>query len=313
MNLHLILVARSKQLLVSDSYQPLDIGRWESELQASAVPALGLAEIAQYLSAAPGAVVLVDNTSSQTVAESYPLFLRQGISVVTPNKKAFSGSLGLWRDIYSVAGNGDFLPGFDGDGDDRQLEEKLAGLVFHESSVGAGLPIISTLKDLVGTGDEVKRIEGVFSGTLSFLFNNFMPLEVEGEKGKFSEEVKKAKDLGYTEPDPREDLNGLDVARKLTILARLVGLDVESPTSFPVQSLVPKDLEDAPSAEEYLAKLSQYDDEMEKLRDSAASEGKVLRYVGSIDVGKKELTVGLQRYAVNAGSSAGRRQRSLTQ
>ncbi len=225
---------------------------------------------------APGPVVLVDNTSNQEVAESYPMFLNAGISVITPNKKAFSSSYALWEDIFAAArGN-----------------NKTGGMVYHESSVGAGLPVISTLNDLVETGDEVHRIEGVFSGTMSFLFNSFAPLG--GGGGKFSEEVKKAKDLGYTEPDPRDDLNGLDVARKLTILARIVGLRVESPTSFPVQSLIPAELEGVGSGEDFLARLGDFDDEMEKVKKDAEGQGKVVRYVGSIDVRKKDIKVGLE-------------------
>lgn len=220
--------------------------------------------------------MLVDNTNNQNVAEAYPMFLREGISVVTPNKKAFSGSYPLWEDIFTASAG------------------KRGGMVYHESSVGAGLPVISTLNDLVQTGDEVHRIEGVFSGTMSFLFNSFAPLS--GGGGKFSEEVKKAKNLGYTEPDPRDDLNGLDVARKLTILARLAGLKVESPTSFPVQSLIPKELESAKSGDEFLAKLGEYDDQMEKVKQEAEKEGKVVRYVGSIDVRKKDVKVGLEKF-----------------
>jgi len=134
----------------------------------------------------------------------------------------------------------------------------------------------------------------VFSGTMSFLFNSFMP--VGGGGGSFSAEVKKAKELGYTEPDPRDDLNGLDVARKLTILARLAGLEIESPTSFPVQSLIPKELESCKSGDEFMEKLPQFDDQMEKLKKEAADEGKVVRFVGSIDVGKKNVKVGLEKF-----------------
>lgn len=184
-------------------------------------------EIVSYLSAAPGRAVLVDNTSDQSLANAYPLFLRAGISVVTPNKKAFSSDLSLWRDIFAAAAAG-------------------SALVYHESTVGAGLPVISTLRDLVATGDEVTRIEGVFSGTLSFLFNTFAPASGTSS-AKWSEVVSQAKQLGYTEPDPRDDLNGMDVARKLTILARIAGLDVQSPTSFPVQSLIPEELASLPS------------------------------------------------------------------
>jgi len=218
---------------------------------------------------------LVDNTSSQDVADKYPSFLASGISIVTPNKKAFSGSYKLWQDIFSAA-------------------ESSGAKVYHESSVGAGLPVISTLKDLVDTGDKVEKIEGVFSGTMSFLFNSFAP--TEGKGGKWSAEVKKAKDLGYTEPDPRDDLNGLDVARKLTILARLVGLPVESPTSFPVQSLIPKELETCSSGAEFMERLHEFDSEMEETKKDAEKEGKVVRFVGSIDVKSKQVKVGLAKF-----------------
>ena len=210
------------------------------------------------------------------MAESYPSFLKNGISIVTPNKKAFSGSWTLWQNIFGAA----YSP-----------SNPSGGMIYHESSVGAGLPVISTLKDLVDTGDDVTRIEGVFSGTMSFLFNSFAP--VEGRGGKWSAEVKKAKELGYTEPDPRDDLNGLDVARKLVILARLAGLEVESTSAFPVQSLIPKALENVGSGEEFVDRLPGFDGEMDKLRDEAQAQGKVVRFVGSIDVAKKEVKVGL--------------------
>jgi homoserine dehydrogenase len=146
----------------------------------------------------------------------------------------------------------------------------------------------------VETGDEVTKIEGVFSGTMSFLFNSFAP--TSGAGGKWSAEVAKAKGLGYTEPDPRDDLNGLDVARKLTILARLAGLPIESPTSFPVQSLIPKELESVGSGEEFLEKLPAFDAQMEETKAAAEKEGKVVRFVGSIDVAAKQVKVGLEKF-----------------
>jgi homoserine dehydrogenase len=124
----------------------------------------------------------------------------------------------------------------------------IRGYDYHESSVCAGLPILSPLKELVDAGDSIERIDGVFSGTLLFLFNSFAP--TEGEGGSWSAEVKNAKDLVYTEPDARDYLNGLDVARNLTVLARLSGLPVQSHTSFPVQSLIPKELERCTSGDE---------------------------------------------------------------
>jgi homoserine dehydrogenase len=246
-----------------------------ANLDASTQKVLSVSEAIAFLAAAPAKAILVDNTSSQDVADQYPQVLSKGVSIVTPNKKAFSGSYTLWQDIFSAAAS-------------------TGAKVYHESSVGAGLPVISTLKDLVDTGDEVTRIEGVFSGTMSFLFNSFAP--TEGSGGKWSAEVTKAKELGYTEPDPRDDLNGLDVARKLTILARLAGLPVESPTSFPVQSLIPKELESVASGDEFLQKLTQFDSQMEETKVAAEKEGKVVRFVGSIDVAKKGVKVGLEKF-----------------
>ncbi|KAL2436273.1 Homoserine dehydrogenase [Exophiala dermatitidis] len=269
----LVFVSRSSKQLYTPSYGAVSV----SDLQASTSKLLSLPELVDYLSSAPGKAILVDNTSNQDVANAYPSFLRKGISVVTPNKKAFSGTLQLWNDIF------DAVESSDGQ-----------ALVYHESSVGAGLPVISTLKDLVATGDQVTRIEGVFSGTMSFLFNSFAPADGAGDGSKWSEIVAKAKEAGYTEPDPRDDLNGMDVARKLTILARLAGLKVQGPHSFPVQSLIPKELETAKSSDEFMQRLPEFDGEMEAYKDEAAKAGKVVRYVGSVDVAAGKVKVGLE-------------------
>jgi homoserine dehydrogenase len=269
----LVFVSRSSKQLYNAQYTQVD----PSELQSSTVKLLSIPnDLVTYLSSAAGKAILVDNTSSQDIANAYPSFLRSGISVVTASKKAFSGSLQLWNDIFSAVES-----------------SKGQALVYHESSCGAGLPVISTVKDLVATGDQVTRIEGVFSGTMSFLFNSFAPADGSG-KGKWSEIVQQAKEAGYTEPDPRDDLNGMDVARKLTILARLVGLKVEGPEAFPVQSLIPKELESAKSSDEFMGRLPEFDSEMESYKEKAAKEGKVVRYVGSVDVGAGKVKVGLE-------------------
>ena len=277
-DLALILARRSKTQVLSERYGGLESSKILQMLEESRKPFLPFDAILEFLQNAPGNVVLIDNTSDVDLAKSYPTILSKGISVVTPNKKGFSDDIKLWDDIFSAAAKG-------------------GSHVFHESTVGAGLPVISTLNELIETGDEVTKIEGVFSGTMSFLFNSFMP--TDGQGGKFSAEVKKAKDLGYTEPDPRDDLNGLDVARKLTILARIAGLKVESPTSFPVQSLIPSALQSCSSGDEFMEKLPDHDDEMEKLKAEAAKAGKVLRFVGSIDVPSKKVKVGLEQFDVS--------------
>ena len=282
----LVLLARSTQTLLSPApaySPPIATGGWDAALSTPSVTktaSLSVDELASYLSSTPGRSVLVDNTSDPKLASSYPVFLRRGISIVTPNKKAFSSDLALWKDIFAAATQG-------------------SALVYHESTVGAGLPVISTLKDLVATGDEITRIEGVFSGTLSFLFNTFAPAS-GSSAAKWSEVVSQAKDLGYTEPDPRDDLNGMDVARKLTILARIAGLEVQGPESFPIESLIPAGLAHLPSTPEgiqqFIADLPKFDSLMSDIRDEAERMGKVVRYVGSVDTGKKRVGVGLELF-----------------
>ncbi|KYK55111.1 homoserine dehydrogenase [Drechmeria coniospora] len=273
--LKLCYISTSRKALYNDDYSEVNMEGVVEALANSSKTPPALPQVIDYLAAAPAKSILVDNTSSQDVADQYPLALSRGVSIVTPNKKAFSGSYQLWQAIFTAAATS-------------------GAKVYHESSVGAGLPVISTLKDLVETGDKVTKIEGVFSGTMSFLFNSFAP--TEGAGGKWSDEVKKAKNLGYTEPDPRDDLNGLDVARKLTILARLAGLAVESPTSFPVQSLIPKELESCRSGDEFLDKLPAFDQQMEETKAAAEKVGKVVRFVGSIDVAANKVKVGLEMF-----------------
>ncbi|CDK29986.1 unnamed protein product [Kuraishia capsulata CBS 1993] len=275
-NYNVVLIATGSKALISKEYSPLDLSAWDSSLKASTSAALAIPEILAFLSKSPLPTILVDNTSNADWAAAYPSFVKSGISIATPNKKAFSSDLDLWNQIFdaSSAPNG--------------------GLVYHEASVGAGLPIINNLKEQIQTGDKVESIEGIFSGTLSYIFNEWST--IAPNDAKFSDVVKVAKELGYTEPDPRDDLNGLDVARKVTILARIAGLEVQSPTSFSVHSLIPKPLESVSSGAEYLERLPEFDDEMKKLKDEAASENKVLRFIGKVDVPTKTVSVEIGKY-----------------
>mmetsp|Transcript_9823 Transcript_9823/g.32175 ORF Transcript_9823/g.32175 Transcript_9823/m.32175 type:complete len:205 (-) Transcript_9823:90-704(-) len=133
------------------------------------------------------------------------------------------------------------------------------------------------MKDLNATGDAISKVEGIFSGTLSYIFNTY-----DGEE-PFSSVVATAKELGFTEPDPRDDLNGMDVARKVVILAREAGLALEL-EDIPIESLVPKELEGVESVDEFMAKLPDYDEEMKARAAAAAEKGEVLRFVGVVDV-----------------------------
>ncbi|KAI9509317.1 aspartate kinase homoserine dehydrogenase [Russula earlei] len=243
------------------------------------------------------AVVFVDNTASASVAELYPALLRAGVHVVTPNKKAFSGPRTLYDQIVAAS---------------REGRAKF----FHEATVGAGLPVLSTLKDLVATGDKVTRIEGVFSGTLSYIFNEFSTGSADGPS--FSTVVRTARDKGYTEPHPADDLNGADVARKLTILTRLLSnpnpdhipqppLLPDGYASVPTLSLIPPtlSLSSVPTGDAFLDALQAHDAHFGALRAEAARQGQggrgaVLRYVGVIDVnpenGSASVKASLEQY-----------------
>jgi len=275
---------------------------WRALLRASSAPSPSPSDLVHKLGQlvrSDNAVVLVDNTSAPSVAEAYPALLRAGIHVVTPNKKAFSGAQTLYDQIVAAS---------------RESGAKF----LHESTVGAGLPVISTLKDLVATGDKVTKIEGVFSGTLSYIFNEFSTGSADGPA--FSTVVRTARDNGYTEPHPADDLNGADVARKLTILARLLsGPGQQQPmisladgyASVPTQSLIPAtlSLSSVPTGHAFLDALQAHDAHFDTLRAEAARQGQdgattpggaVLRYVGVIDVdaenGSGSVRASLERY-----------------
>ncbi|KAF8069018.1 homoserine dehydrogenase-domain-containing protein [Lyophyllum atratum] len=232
-------------------------------------------------------VALVDNTSSEDVAGLYPALLEKGINVVTPNKKAYSGDIALYESILNAS--------------------KGSGARFlNEATVGAGLPVISTLKELVATGDKVVKVEGVFSGTMSYIFNEFSTGKPDGPA--FSSVVKVAREKGYTEPHPADDLNGFDVARKLTILSRTIVSGSHTPTALPIlksfasvqtASLIPPALEGIPTGDEFISRLPEFDAHFSQLRADASAEGKVLRFVGVVDVVSGVVKAGLEKYSTS--------------
>ncbi|KAJ3040961.1 hypothetical protein HK097_002416 [Rhizophlyctis rosea] len=266
-----VAIANSRRQILSSK---VSLSNWKTDLEGSNAQSADLSKLIDH-AAAHSPCVVVDCTSNETVASSYPAWLDRGLHIVTPNKKAFSGSLSLWED----------------------LQKKSAGKskVFHESTVGAGLPILSTLKDLVDSGDEIVKIEGIFSGTLSYIFNNFSSTDPSAAPQRFSDTVTVAKNQGYTEPDPRDDLNGMDVARKVVILGRVAGIPLDLST-LPVENIVPSELRSIPTSEEFMAKLPEFDDHFTQLNESAKKEGAVLRLVGVVDP-KGGSSVKLVKYA----------------
>jgi len=246
-------IARSKKMLLGERRIPLDT--WESEYDENAVD-LDFDTFERHICPdhLPHAVI-IDCTASDDIARRYAGWLERGIHVVTPNKKAFSGPYAYYREL-------------------RQKAKQGSAHYLYETTVGAALPIIGTLTNLAATGDEIRSVGGIFSGTLAYLFNVY-----DGSK-PFSAIVRDAKASGYTEPDPREDLSGMDVARKLTILARELGQSIEI-GDFSVQNLVPEALRDC-SIDEFLARLSDYDGDMQVLYEKAAATGRKLRYIATL-------------------------------
>jgi len=246
------IASRKRQLLDVRGIQD----DWRSRFEAEAEPADLDRFTAQLLDSHLPHVVIVDCSASPEVADRYPQWLAAGIHVVTPNKQAGAGPLQRYLDIREAAA--------------------ASGARFrYEATVGAGLPVISTLRDLLDTGDTVTSIEGILSGTLAWLFNRY-----DGSV-PFSQLVAEARALGYTEPDPRDDLSGTDVGRKLVILAREAGREL-SLEDVQVESLVPEALRQA-SVEDFMARLHEVDAAFAARLDAARAAGKVLRYVARLD------------------------------
>jgi aspartokinase/homoserine dehydrogenase 1 len=206
-----------------------------------------------------------DCTADDEVAASYEKILLHSVPIVTPNKKANSGSLDYYRRLINYS-RGRGIP------------------YLYETTVGAGLPVISTIRDLFLSGDRIIRIEAVLSGTLSFIFNNFDGLK------PFSALVRDAKAKGYTEPDPRDDLNAMDAARKALILARECGMSLEL-ANVKIEPILPDACFKAKDVEAFFRELEKSDAGFEKRRAQEAAGGKALRYVAVIEEGRAKISL----------------------
>ncbi|HEX6045888.1 MAG TPA: bifunctional aspartate kinase/homoserine dehydrogenase I [Pyrinomonadaceae bacterium] len=262
-------VMNSTRMILAD--QRLELDSWREQLDKTSQTADFETFVnhvnADYLPHA----VLIDATASAELPAHYETWLSKGINIITPNKKFNAGPFAAYRSL-------------------RETAHKHQRYFLYETNVGAGLPVIQTLRGLVETGDEVIRIEGVLSGTLSYIFNSL-------DSGRaFSEAVREAHALGLTEPDPREDLSGMDVGRKLIILAREMGLEVEL-DGVHIESLVAEDLRKG-TVDQYLQSLGQHDQTMAALLKSAHDRGEVVRYVGTID-SNGDLSAQLRSYPMD--------------
>ncbi len=210
--------------------------------------------------------VFVDCTASDDIASLYEKIISAGIAIVTPNKKANSGPFMRYQRL-------------------RNLTKKNHTPFLYQTNVGAGLPIIHSIQNLISSGDEILKIEGVLSGTLSYIFNTFS----KSDK-LFSQIVSDAQNKGYTEPDPRDDLGGMDVARKILILAREIGLKMEM-GQVRIEQLLSKECLGANSVDKFFTALKKLDSSFEKRKRQAQKNNKTLRYIASLQKGGARISL----------------------
>ncbi len=256
-------IANSAQLSIDDN--GIDLSQWKTKLLTSS-DAYEFDKLLTFIKKndLPNPVI-IDCTGSKKIAMQYLDFFENGIHVVTANKIANGESIDYYHQIRRVAAT-----------HNKSFQ--------YETNIGAGLPVIEPLQKLLKSGDRLERFEGILSGSLSYIFG-------ELHKGlTLSQATIKAKDLGYTEPDPREDLNGMDVARKVLIIARETGMNIDL-ADIQVDSVLPDSFSDLSSAEAFMSKLPELDEKFSQRVELVEKSHEVLRYVASIKDGRCKVSI----------------------
>lgn len=255
-------IANSRKMIIDE--EGIDLTQWQERINKGETS--NLDEFIQKIKLLNlSNCIFVDNTASPITGTYYKELFESNVSVVTCNKIANSSSYKDYKDLKDTARR-------------RGVD------FFYETNVGAGLPIIRTLKDLMTSGDRIIKIEAILSGTISYIFNNFRG------NTSFYEVVKKAHELGYTEPDPREDLSGKDFMRKMMILARDAGYEIEE-KDVELGAILPESCSKAPSIDDFYEELKKSDSYFNELKEKAENENKVLRYIGKLEDGKASVNL----------------------
>ena len=256
-------LSNSKKMLLSDT--EIDLTDWKSKLDSSNMKSDNDKFLDFSIKQNLRNSLFIDNTANSDITVNYNKYLKNGIGIVTCNKIACSSELEKYLDLKSLSRthNAPFL---------------------YETNVGAALPIINTLNNLINSGDQITKIEAVLSGTLNYIFNTF------NKENSFYEVVKKAVDLGYTEPDPKIDLCGIDVSRKILILARESGEKIEFSDVQNI-SFLPDESINTESKEEFLESIKNNNDHFNKMLDKAVKNKSRLKYVASLIDGKASVSL----------------------
>lgn len=257
LRIRIIAITNTKKMIIREQGIPFE--SWEQLFEGDAEPADLDAFFQTMKSLNLPNSVFIDNSASASVVNNYESIFAANISIVTCNKLGNSGTFSQYRRF-------------------KEVVKKYDVDFFYETNVGAGLPIIKTLQDLLVSGDKILKIEAILSGTISFIFNEF-----SGTK-HFHDIVLEAQRKGYTEPDPRDDLSGLDFMRKMLILARDSGHPIEM-DDIDMTHILPEACMQAPSVEAFYEELKKADAFFEELKDRAEKENKVLRYIGILEDG----------------------------
>lgn len=267
-SLNVVGLSNSRKMYFSG--ETIELNSWEQLLNNKGIPMTQEGFTEQMIEMNLRNSIFIDCTASHDIPNLYHSILSSSISVVTPNKVACSSEFDTYLGLKKTA-------------------TKYRARFLFETNVGAGLPVVSTVSDLLKSGDRIYKIQAVLSGTLNFLFNNYDATQ------KFSEVVRAAQAAGYTEPDPRIDLSGVDVMRKILILARESGYKMEL-EDIVNESFVPEECMNTNTIEEFYEKLDEYDHVFQNLYKEANAAGKRIKYVASFDNGKAKS--GLQTFGV---------------